>query len=67
MTATEINIAPSGLMDLENAAQYLGVNIGTIRWMRRMKKLPFVRLGGKLYLKQCDLDAYIEEVTERAC
>ena len=61
-----IKIAPSGLMDLNSAGQYLGVSMTTIRWLRRMKKLPFVILGGKLYVKQHDLDAYIEAATEPA-
>ena len=62
----EINIAPSGLMTLENAAQYLGVKIGTVRWLRRMRKLPFVKLGAKLYVKRQDIDTYIEAITETA-
>ena len=59
-----IKIAPSGLMDLQNAALYLGCEIGTMRWLRRMKKLPMVRIGAKLMVKQHDLDAYIEAATE---
>ena len=62
-----IKIAPSGLMDLENVALYLGVDLGTIRWMRRMKKLPFVKLGGRLYVKQQDIDAYVDVMTEPVC
>jgi len=64
MTVDEIKIAPSGLMDLENAARYLGCPIGTLRWLRRMHKLPFVKLGAKLMVKKADLDTYIKEITE---
>lgn len=63
---SEIRIAPSGLMDLENAAKYLGVKCDTMRFLRRTKQLPFVRIGAKLYLKQHDLDSYIERMTEPA-
>ena len=64
MAVDEIKISPSGLMDLESAAIYLGVKIGTLRWLRRMKKLPFVKLGCRVMVKQGDLDAYIEAQTE---
>ncbi|MCP4713428.1 MAG: helix-turn-helix domain-containing protein [Planctomycetes bacterium] len=66
MAVDEIKISPSGLMDLENAARYLGCQAGTLRWLRRMHKLPFVKLGAKLMVKKADLDAYIEEITEPA-
>jgi len=48
---TTIKISPSGLMDMENAALYLGCPVGTLRWLRRMKKVPFVKLGAKLMVK----------------
>jgi len=60
----QLEISPSGLMDLENAAKYLGCKIDTLRWLRRMKKLPFVKLGQRLMVKQRDLDNYIESKTE---
>ena len=63
---SEIIISPSGLMDLENAARYLGTTVNTMRWLRRMKKLPFIRLGAKLMIKKSDLDEYIEQNTEPA-
>ena len=66
-TDTPVRIAPSGLMDLENAARYLGVDVGTVRWMRRMKKVPFVKLGARLHVKKQDLDAYVEVMTDPAC
>lgn len=65
-TDSTVRISPSGLMDLENAAKYLGVDLGTIRWIRRMKKLPFVKIGAKLMVKQSALDAYIDRVEEPA-
>ena len=61
---SRLEISPSGLMDLENAARYLGCKVDTLRWLRRMKKLPFVKLGQRLMVKQRDLDAYVEAATE---
>ena len=66
-TDTELRIPASGLMDLEKAARYLGVDLGTGRWMRRVKQVPFVKLGVKLHVKKQDLDAYVEAMTEPAC
>lgn len=53
-------------MDLETAARYLGRTLGTMRRLRRLKKLPFVKLGAKLMVKQTDLDAFIVAQTEPA-
>ena len=65
-TIPTMRISPSGLMDIENAALYLGTKVPTLRWLRRMRKLPFVKLGAKLMVKKSDLDAYIERATEPA-
>ena len=53
-------------MDLENAAAYLGVSVGTVRWLRRTKKLPFVRIGAKLHVRQQDIDTYLENLAKSA-
>jgi len=57
-------ISPSGLMSLESAALYLGVNLVAVRNLRRFKKLPFCKIAGKVMVKQKDVDAYIEQQTE---
>ena len=53
-------------MDLTAAAEYLGVSVSTLRWLRRMRKLPFYRIGSKLHVKRHELDEYIETVREPA-
>ena len=58
----QVSIAPSGLMDLASAARYLGCTTSTMRWLRRMRRLPFLTLGGKLMVMQSDLDSYIEKI-----
>ena len=61
-----IDIAPSGLMDLRSAAHYLGVSVDSMRWLRRMKKLPFLKIGAKLKVRQADLDDFIQAAIEPA-
>ena len=61
----EIVISPSGLMGLESAALYLGVGVNTMRWLRRTRKLPFVKIGAKVMVKQSAIDEYIEQQTDR--
>ena len=62
----EVEISPCGLMDLQNAARYVGVKVDTIRWLRRTRKIPFVRLGARLMVSKSDLDAFIEAAKEPA-
>ena len=64
MHNVDVIVSPSGLMDLENAAQYLGCKVSTVRWMRRTKKLPFARIGAKLMVRKSDLDAYVQSSLE---
>jgi Helix-turn-helix domain len=55
----EVEVSPSGLMDLPNAAKYMGVPQATIRWERRMHRIPAVKLGKRLMFLQKDLDNFI--------
>lgn len=61
-----IRVSPSGLMTIQDAAVYLGAKLDTLRWLRRTKRLPFVKIGAKLMIKQSILDAYIDQMTEPA-
>ena len=56
------NIAPSGLMAIEDVAEYMGVPVGTVRRLRRLDRIPFHRIGAKLYTRKADLDKYIEVI-----
>ena len=60
----EFEISPSGLMDLENAAIYLGVKPNTIMWLRRKRKIPCMKLGGRLHFLKDDLDQWLREKKE---
>lgn len=55
-----VEISPSGLMDLANAAKYLNVKSDTVRYLRRVKAIPVYIIARKLQFKRQDLDAFIE-------
>ena len=57
----KIEISPAGLMDLANAAKYLGVEVCTVRNLRRFRRIPYLKVGGKLRFRKMDLDKFIEQ------
>ena len=59
---TSQEISESGLMNLEQAAVYLGISVVTARRLRRMKKLPFITLAGKLMIRKQWIDDYLERL-----
>ena len=61
-----IRISPSGLMSIQDAAVYLGVKVDTMRWLRRTKRLPFVKIGARVMVRRPALEAYIDQMTEPA-
>ncbi len=58
---------PGGpLLDLAEAAEYLGVSL---RWMRRVmaeRRLPTVKLGRRVKISKASLDGFIEASTRPA-
>ena len=54
-------IAPSGLMDVQNAALYLGVTVGVVRHLRRTRQVKCLKVGKSLRFRKADLDNYIED------
>ncbi len=55
MTSTE-----SELMTLPEAAAALRVKVSTLRAWRAQRRLPFVKLQGKVLLRRADLERFIE-------
>ena len=53
-------------MTIKQAATYLGVKVNTMRYLRRTKQLPFAKIGAELRIRQPDLEAYIDRMTEPA-
>ena len=49
----------SGLYDIEGAAEYLTTTPRHIKRLWAERKLPAVKLGGKVRFKQSDLDLFI--------
>jgi excisionase family DNA binding protein len=49
------------MLDIETAAQQLGVSVKTIRRLVQEKELPAYRIGRQLRFKPEELDAFLEE------
>ena len=57
----QVEISPSGLMDLENAAIYLGVAPATVRNLHRFRKIKAMKVGRELRFHKDHLDKYSQE------
>jgi len=51
----------SDLLDIEEAAGFLHVKTCTIRSWVLKKKIAHVKLGRRVFLRRCDLEALVEE------
>ena len=51
--------APDELMTLPEAAKFLRVTISTLRSWRLQRRLPFVKLGGKVLLRRSDAENFV--------
>lgn len=65
MEITPKNISPSGLMTLNDAATYLGVKVSAVQRLRRSRRLPFVKLSGKLMVRQQWIDEFLEREKDK--
>jgi len=50
----------SELLTLPEAAKLLRVKVSTLRAWRAARKLPFVKLAGKVLLRRADLERFVE-------
>lgn len=50
--------AKKRLMTLEEAAEYLGVGVATLR--RHQREIGYCKSLGRVYLAECDIVAYVE-------
>jgi excisionase family DNA binding protein len=58
-TKNENTIQESGLMAVPEAAHFLHFKSSTVRaWILR-RKIPFVKLGGRVFLRKVDLEDLI--------
>lgn len=54
-------VSPSGLlMGVEEAADFLGISASQLRQWRRCRRVPFVKVGSRIYFKRDDLIQWIE-------
>ena len=56
-------IAPSGLMNPEQAAEYLSIKLATLAVWRstNRRKLAYVKVGGQVRYRREDLDRFISD------
>jgi excisionase family DNA binding protein len=56
-------ISTSGLMKPEQAAEYLQITSSTLAVWRstNRKKLAYVKIGGQVRYRKCDLDQFIAD------
>ena len=62
-SASVSHTSKNGLLDETSAANYLNVSPLTLRDWRARRKNPqpvYYKVGGRIYFKQEDLDAFIE-------
>jgi excisionase family DNA binding protein len=53
------------LIDPRNVALLLGVSLTTVKRLYTSGKLPFVRIGRQVRIKQTSLDVFIEKQRNR--
>lgn len=53
---------PNGVMNLKNAAHYVGVCVETFRRVMRKTKgrPPYYRIGGRYFFRKEELDSWLE-------
>lgn len=50
----------SDLLTLPEASKLLRVKVSTLRAWREQRRLPFYKVGGKVFLKRHDVQQFIE-------
>jgi len=51
----------SGLMKVAEAAAFLRLKISTIRAWVLKRKIPYIKLGGKVLFRKADLEAFVDK------
>lgn len=54
----EANRVPH-LMNIQQAAEYLGLSVGTLYQWRCQRKVPYIKVGRKLKFKKDQLDHWL--------
>lgn len=53
----------TNLMGVQQAADYLGLSVGTIYQWRSQHKIPYIKVGRKLKFKKDQLDQWLADRT----
>lgn len=48
-----------GLLSEMEVAESLRVPVGTVRWWRQTRELPFVKLGKHIRIRESDLELFV--------
>lgn len=51
------------LMDIQQAAEYLGLTVGTMYQWRSQHKIPYIKVGHRVKFKKEQLDQWLAERT----
>lgn len=51
------------LMNIQQAAEYLGLSVGTMYQWRSQHKVPYIKVGHKVKFKKGQLDQWLAERT----
>lgn len=58
---------PTHLLTLDEAAARLRKTPAAFRWLRATGNAPLaVKIGGRLYFREADVEAFIDDNTEKA-
>ncbi len=52
---------PSDLLTIPEAAAILRLKVSTLRAWRLQRRIPFVKLGRKIFVLRSDVDAFIKK------
>ena len=66
MKNTQQDIQPPRLLQIEAAANYLGVSVRTVQGLRERREIPCVKTPRRLYFRPQDLDAWVSAHLEPA-
>lgn len=53
------NQGAPNLMNIQQAAEYLGLSVGTLYQWRCQRKVPYIKVGRKLKFKKDQLDQWL--------
>jgi excisionase family DNA binding protein len=59
-------VVQDGLWEIADVAEYLKVSIDTVRNDMKLRNLPVKRIGGRLYFRRAEIDAWVDSQGDAA-